>query len=435
MTIVGGDRMNLSRRTLLAASGAALATGALWHGSRESAGSAVDPVPGVAAADVDADHLERVVEGNVDFGLAMLRGLVADDPGGNLLASPASVGFALGMTHAGARGETRTRIAETLRFPDDPHPAHQQLGYELNERAAAADDGEFELAVANAVWGLEGYPYREEYLSLLETRYGADLRTVDFVGDPEGAREEIDEWVAGRTNDRIDELFPEGAFDQYTRLVLTNAVYLLADWHHQFDESDTREEEFTTLDGSTTSVPLMRQTETFPYAEVDGHRIVELPYVGEEVNMVVLLPAEGEFERVEAGLTAGRLGELLDGLSEAEGEVVLPRFEFEAGFGLTDLLSEMGMEVAFDPDEANFDGIAPLEEIEGNLFVDDVVHEAYVAVDEEGTEAAAATGVEVGLDSAPALDFRMVVDRPFLFLIRDRITGALLFLGRVVDPE
>ncbi|MDL5360370.1 serpin family protein [Halalkalicoccus sp. NIPERK01] len=420
----------------MATSGAALASGALWYAIRdEAAASDADPIPGVAAADVDTDELRRVVEGNVGFGLAMLRELAAAEPTENLLVSPASVGFALGMTYAGARGETATRIAETLRFPDDPHSAHQQLQYELNERAAAVDDGEFELAVANAVWGLEGYPYREEYLELLETRYGAGLRTVDFVGDPEGAREEIDEWVAERTNDRIDELFPDGAFDRYTRLVLTNAIYLLADWHHQFDRGDTREEEFTTLEGRATEVPLMRQTETFPYVEADGHQLVELPYVEGEVGMVVLLPAEGEFEEIEAEVTADRLAEFVDALDEAEGEVVLPRFEFESGFSLTDLLSEMGMGVAFDPDAANFDGIAPLDELEGNLFIDDVVHEAYVAVDEEGTEAAAATGVEVGVDSAPALDFRMVADRPFLFLIRDRITGAVLFLGRVVDPE
>ncbi|MDG5817337.1 serpin family protein [Natronococcus sp. A-GB7] len=433
--------MKLSRRRLATASGAALASGALWwrFGRDDASSPSVEPVPGVGAAtDHDGDAVERAVEGNVEFGLALLDRLAGADPDENLLVSPVSVGFALGMTDAGARGETAEEIAEALRFPDDREAlrsAHQQLQYELNERAAAATDGEFELAVANAVWGLEGYPYRESYLETLEDRYGAELRTVEFGADPEGAREAINGWVAERTNERIDELFPDGSFDGRTRLVLANAVYLLADWYHRFEESDTRAEEFTLLDGETIEVPLMRQTETFPYAEVDGHQLVELPYVGEGVGMLVVLPAEDEFERFEDELDAESLGTSVDALEEREGEVVLPRFEFDAGFGLTDALAELGIERAFDPDRANFDGMVPLEEIDENLFVDDVRHEAYVAVDEEGTEAAAATGAEVGADSAPAVDFRMVVDRPFLFLIRDRETGATLFLGRVVDPR
>ncbi|MDG5759992.1 serpin family protein [Natronococcus sp. A-GB1] len=433
--------MKLSRRRLATASGAALASGALWwRFGRDAASSpTVEPAPGVGAAtDHDGDALERAVEGNVEFGLALLDRLADANPDENLLVSPASVGFALGMTDAGAREETAEEIAEALRFPDDREAlrsAHQQLQYELNERADAAADREFELAVANAVWGLEGYPYRESYLEILEGRYGAELRTADFGGDPEGAREEINGWVAERTNERIDELFPDGSFDDQTRLVLANAVYLLADWHHQFEEGDTREEEFTLLDGETTEVPLMRQTETFPYAEVKGHQVVDLPYVNEEIGMLVVLPPEDEFERVEDELDAEALATFTEALEEREGEVVLPRFEFDAGFGLTDVLAELGIERAFDPDRANFDGMVPLEEIDENLFVGDVRHEAYVAVDEEGTEAAAATGVEMEADSAPAVDFRMVVDRPFLFLIRDRETGATLFLGRVVDPR
>ncbi|WP_394741594.1 serpin family protein [Natronococcus roseus] len=433
--------MKLSRRRLATASGAALASGALWwrFGRDDASSSSVEPVPGVGAAtDHDGDALERAVEGNVEFGLALLNRLADADPDENLLVSPASVGFALGMADAGARGETAEELAEALRFPDDREAlrsAHQQLQYELNERADAATDGEFELAVANGVWGLEGYPYRESYLETLEDHYGAELRTAEFGADPEGAREEINGWVAERTNERIDELFPDGSFDGQTRLVLANAVYLLADWHHQFEESDTRTEEFTLLDGETVEVPLMRQTETFPYAEVDGHQLVELPYVGEGVGMLVVLPSEDEFERFEDELDAEALATLTAALEDREGEVVLPRFEFDAGFDLTDALAELGIERAFDPDRANFDGMVPLEEIDENLFVDDVRHETYVAVDEEGTEAAAATGVEMEADSAPAVDFRMVVDRPFLFLIRDRETGATLFLGRVVDPR
>ncbi|MCU4926198.1 serpin family protein [Halobacteria archaeon AArc-dxtr1] len=431
--------MELSRRTAMATTGAALAGGALWYAmSGAEAEPAVEPIPGItAASDAAEAAVDAVVEGNVEFGVELLNQLVDDDPNENLVASPASVGLALGMTHAGAQGETEAQIADAMRFPDDQddlHPAHQHLQYELNQRAetAAEEDATFELAVANAVWGLEEYPYSEAYLDLLEERYGAELDELDFAGDSEGAREEINDWVAERTNDHIDELFPAGAFDQYTRLVLTNAVYLLADWHHQFDEGDTRDEPFTTLDGEERDVPLMRQTQTFPYAEVDGHQAIELPYIGEEVSMLVLLPAEGEFESFEADLDADQLGTFTESLSEGEGQIVLPRFEFDVAFSLNGVLADLGMPGAFEPDEANFDGMT---DGDNNLFVGEVVHEAYVAVDEEGTEAAAATGVEMVEDSGPALAFDMIVDRPFLFLIRDRETGAVLFLGRVVDPK
>ncbi|MEY7851926.1 serpin family protein [Natrarchaeobius sp. A-rgal3] len=444
--------MDRSRRGLIAASSGALAGGALWYaaGRVETADSGSrsddpvdepEPIEGAVSgvedpSDVDGATLAQVVEANVEFGVTMLREL-GDDPGENLLVSPASVGFAIGMLYAGARGETETAIADALGFPADQtdlHPVHQQLQYDLDERVGAVTDGEFDLAVANAVWGLEEYPYREPYLETLETRYGTGLHAVDFRRDPEGSREEINEWAADRTDGLIDELFPPQSIDSDTRLVLTNAIYLLADWLEQFDEERTREEPFTTLDGRTVEAKLMRQTAAFPYADVDGHQIVELPYVGEEVGLLAVLPAEGEFETLEASIDAATLSTFVDELEEKRGEVVVPRFEFDVGFSLTDLLSELGMAVAFDPGSANFDGIAAPDDREGNLYVGDVVQDAYIAVDEEGTEAAAATGVEVGVESAPQTEFRFVADRPFLFAIRDRQTGALLFLGRVVDP-
>lgn len=431
--------MDLSRRTVLAATGAALGSGALWHSfvRDDRPASSVVPVPGVTAtSDVGDAELDRVVEGNLDFGLAMLRRLTEQRPGENVLVSPANVGFALGMTYAGATGETASQIAETMRFPgDDLHPAHHRLLYECNRRAESATDGELRLSLANAVWGLADYPYRDEYLDLLDARYGAEVQTVDFVDDPTGAREEINGWVADRTGGIIDELFPPGSFDRQTRLVLTSAIYLLADWASQFDEARTRDGAFTALDGGASEVPMMRQTETFPYVAADGVQVVELPYVGEEIGMVVMLPDAGTFERFEAELTVDDLAGYLAGLEAKEGEIVLPRFEFEVGFDLNELLTAMGMPLAFDPARANFDGMVPLEEVAENVFIDDVVHEAYIAVDESGTEAAAASGVSMGADSAPALDFRMVVDRPFLFTIRDRITDATLFLGRVTDVE
>ncbi|WP_336343428.1 serpin family protein [Halalkalicoccus ordinarius] len=429
----------MDRRTLLL-SGAALAlAGCLGSGSGGSGGPGTDPdAEPTTDLDVSEETLESLVEGNTRFAFDLYDYLRGSETG-NLLASPYSVSVALAMTYAGAREETETQIAEAMRFSleEEIHPAFAALYHELDARSEVETDDEesdpFELATANAAWGLESYPYREEYLELVERYYGAGFRTVDFEGDPEGAREEINDWVAGRTEERIDDLLPEGSIDELTRLVLTNALFFRATWAEPFEEERTEDAPFTALDGATEDVPIMRRDGSFPYTEVGGHQVIDLPYVGEEVGMVVVLPAEGEFERIEAGLDVGRFSTLDDALEPREGTIALPRFGFESGFALEEALSALGMEVAFDEREANFDGIAPLEELDGNLYVDDVYHDTFIAVDEEGTEAAAATGVVIREESAPADPFEMIVDRPFLFAIRDRPTGSVLFLGRVVD--
>ncbi|MFC7008312.1 serpin family protein [Halalkalicoccus salilacus] len=438
----------MNRRTLLL-SGAVLALAGCL-GSEDGTGTGgSDPIdPGAEPTtdlDVSEEVLERLVEGNSRFAFDLYDYLRGEEEG-NLLASPYSVSVALAMTYAGARGETESRIAEAMRFglDEELHPAFAALYHELDARGEGGSDGgeaengeeagdPFELAAANAAWGLESYPYREEYLELVETYYGAGFRTVDFEGDPEGSREEINAWVAKRTEDRIDDLLPEGSIDELTRLVLTNALFFRAGWAEPFDEERTEDAPFTALDGTVEEVPTMRRDGRFAYAEIDGHQAIELPYVGREVGMVVVLPAEGEFERLEADLNAGRFATLDDALEEREGSIALPRFEFESGFALEGALSALGIGIAFDERKANFDGIAPLEELEGNLYVDDVYHDTFIAVDETGTEAAAATGVVIDVESAPADPFEMVVDRSFLFAIRDRPTGSVLFLGRVVD--
>jgi serpin B len=428
----------MDRRTLLL-SGAALAlAGCLGSDPDGSGGPGIDPnAEPTTDRNVSETTLETLVEGNTRFALDLYEYLREGEEG-NLLASPYSVSVALAMTYAGAREETESQIAEAMRFSleEEIHPVFAALYHELEARSEADEDGEgdpFELAAANAAWGLESYPYREEYLALVETYYGAGFNVVDFEGDPEGSREEINAWVAERTEERIDELLPEDSIDELTRLVLTNALFFHAAWAEPFEEERTEDAPFTALDGTVEEVPLMNQNGRFPYAEIDGHQAIELPYAGREVGMVVVLPAEGEFEHVESGLDPGRFATIDDALEPQEGTIALPRFEFESGFALEDALSALGMPVAFDEREANFDGIAPLEELDGNLYVDDVYHDTFIAVDESGTEAAAATGVVINEESAPADPFEMVVDRPFLFAIRDRPTGTVLFLGRVVD--
>lgn len=390
----------------------------------------------------DDERQAALVAGNTQFAFDLYADLVGRE-GGNLFASPYSISVALAMTYAGARGETATQMADAMQFVDADrlHPGFNALDRAVDPPDGGDDtsggegeEGEpFRLDTVNAVWGLEEYPYSEAYLETLARHYGAGLRVVDFVGEPEASRETINEWVAEQTEDRIEDLLPRGSIDDLTRLVLTNAIYFKANWTETFSADRTEDAPFRALDGSTGSVPMMSQSATFPYAEVDGAQVVELPYVGGDVGMVVMLPPEGEFESFEADLDAERLGELTDALEQQKGSLSFPRFTLESSFGLTEALSALGMPSAFDPQQANFDGMVDRSQTSEPLYLSDVVHKSFVTVDEEGTEAAAATGVVAGTTSAPLDPFEMTVDRPFVFAIRHRPTGAVLFLGRVVD--
>lgn len=463
--------MDMRRRQILALSSGLLATAIAGcvgggdtaqddetgtsDGSGGNAGSTDDSDDGAGARDsidIDDDQLETLVSETNGFAFDLYGELLESEPGENLFASPISIALALAMTYAGAQAETREQMREVLRYQLDDDLVHQgfeELQRKFDERGGetdgendngdtSADDGdtdeeeqEFQLSVVNSVWGQQEYPFEEQYLDTLESHYGGGLREVDFEADAEGAREQINDWVAEETEDRIDELLPGGSLDELTRLVLVNAVYFLANWKHTFPEGSTRDETFTALDGEEHVVPMMQKEHGWSYTNVDGVEAVDLPYVGDEVSMLVILPPEGEFEEYESQFDENDLLELVDELESREGTVNIPRFEFEDGFRLSEPLKALGMTDAFDPEEANFDGIADVEE---NLFIHEAFHDTFVAVDEDGTEAAAATGVVVGTDSAPVDPFEFVADRPFLFAIRDRPTGSLLFFGRVVDP-
>ncbi|MFB6131940.1 MAG: serpin family protein [Halanaeroarchaeum sp.] len=385
---------------------------------------------------VDDERLAELAAGNANFALDLHRNL-AEAEGGNQFLSPYSISVALAMTYAGARGETATQMRETLRYTlgQDIHPAFEDLQAALERRETAVDPVEgdevqaFELAIANALWGREGYPFAEDYLSLLEEHYGGGLRQADFAGDPEGARARINDWVADRTEDRIENLLPSGSITPATVLVLTNAIYFMAGWQFQFDPEETTPGTFTALDRSTATVPMMQQTLQTNYADLDGAKAIELPYVGREVSMVLVLPDQGTSETFERKLTGDRLFEIFDALGDANGELRMPRYEYEFEVQLSDALSALGMPIAFGSG-ADFGGM-----VEGDgaaLWIDEVFHRAFVSVDEEGTEAAAATGVVMD-ESAAQESFDLTIDRPFLFCIRDRPTNAVLFLGRVVD--
>ena len=390
------------------------------------------------------DLLADQIRGNVGFALDLLAVLRDEHSGENLFVSPYSVSVALAMTYAGARGDTAAEMADALRYVLDGNDLHAAFGSLEAEFERRNEDGKeangmvdpdqeedagpaFELSTANAVWGQEGYPFREDFLDLLEAYYGAGLNLVDFAGDAEAAREEINDWVAERTDDRIEDLLPEGSVDGATRLVLTNAIYFSARWAFPFDEANTEPRPFTALDGTTAEVPTMFQSTKLQHAEIDGHQVVELPYANRETSMVVVLPAEGEFEAFERAFTVDRLAVMLDRTSEAMVDLSLPKFGVESTFSLVETMQALGMKEAFTGG-ADFGGMVE----GGGLFVSDIVHESFVAVDELGTEAAAATGV-VMTESMPTRQVEMTVDRPFLFYIRDRPTETPLFVGRVLD--
>ena len=256
------------------------------------------------------------------------------------------------------------------------------------------------------------------------------MRAVDY-NQPDAARQTINDWVADQTEDKIKDLIPEGALNPMTRLVLTNAIYFNAAWLLPFEEDATEDDSFDLLDGSEVQVPMMRQTESFDYLKAENFQAIELFYEGRALSMVILLPDEEQFTAFEESLDSAQLQSILDQLTVQRLDLSMPKFKVDSAFGLADILVAMGMPDAFDVVKADFSGMTG----QPDLFITDVVHKAYVNVNEEGTEAAAATGVVMGLKSMPVGEPIVVkVDRPFLFLIRDSQTGAVLFLGRVVQP-
>ena len=406
----------------------------------------------------EPNALDALVAGNDAFALDLLDALSANAQNENQFLSPYSASLALAMTEAGARGKTRTQMRETLHFSLPEETLHRTFGSlhrtidsygpdatptetttETPTAPGSSSGSEtptlskgipFELTDANALWGQSGFPYSHAFLHTLETDYGAALHEVDFREHADRARRKINRWVNDRTKRKIQHLLQEGSLDERTRLVLTNAIYFEANWSHHFPEDATHDATFTNLDGSASTVSMMRQKNLLSYAEVEGHQLVELPYVGDAVGMVVVLPAAGAFESFQQDLTADRLRSLFDAMEETHGTVSLPRFEVRSKLQLKDVLANLGMSIAFTGG-ADFSGMVDGATLP--LQLDDVVQEAFVHVDEHGTEAAAATAVEVKLSSASTDPFEMTVNRPFLFLIRDERTGTVLFLGRVVD--
>jgi serpin B len=381
---------------------------------------------------VPGQQVVDLVRGNSEFAFDLLQEVSADAE--NVFFSPYSISLALAMTYAGARGATETEMGDVLHFEPTGqgiHPVFNWLDLQLDERdqIAPPSEGEgFELRIANAVWGQEGYGFLEDYLDTLAVNYGAGLRLTDFMGDPESSRIAINDWASEETEGKVEDLLPPSTINVETRLVLTNAIYFVAPWRKPFDEAETRDEPFTTLAGASATVAMMQQIETFPYARFDIGQAVELAYNGEQIAMVLLIPDEGQYETFEADLDFDRYEEIVAALQEQSVDLGMPRFGFSCDVALPNHLQSLGMTDAFVPGTADFSGMDGSRD----LFISDVRHKAFVTVDEAGTEAAAATAVVISPTAEPGTPITLTIDRPFVFVIRDMPTGTILFAGRVV---
>ena len=389
------------------------------------------------------DEVSELVARNTAFALDVYAA-VQENADGNLLFSPHSITQALAMTYAGANGETAAQMADTLSFTlSQPalHEAFSALNTDLITRGNAEDDPNVgqsarALRIANALWGEQSYPFSQSYNAQIEQYYGAGLQLTDFANAPEEARRVINDWIAEQTEDRIQNIVPEGAITPITRLVLANAIYFYGGWQSTFMPNSTRDADFFLLDGSIVSVPFMFQRVYLPYAQGDGFQVIEFPYQGSNFTFTVIMPDEGQFEAFEEGLDAETLNSAISQLIPTEVLVYLPKFEFEFGTSLAQTLQSMGMVDAFDPMSADFTGM-----VEGipdqPLVIGDVLHKAFISVDENGTEAAAATvvimptGTSINQTEPPEVR----IDHPFIFAIRDTQTGTLLFVGRVLNPS
>ena len=384
---------------------------------------------------VDPADMKALVEGNNEFAFDLYKQLRKKE--GNKFFSPYSISTALGMTFAGARGNTAKEMAQTLHFTLDNERLHPASGELIRKIQGADKKRNYELAVANSLWGNKtGLSLEPKFLRITQIDYQAGFHHVDFGKDPEGARQAINGWVEDKTNKKIENLFPKGAIKDKTRLVLVNAIYFKADWSDPFPSKATNPNDFTLPGGAAVKVPMMNHQIDANYMANADFQLAELTYKDNELSMVVILPKKKDgLPEVENKLSVGYLTEALALVKTERLQVSMPRFKMTERFSLPEDLAKLGMREAFDPEKADFTGMSQYNS--PKLCISEVVHKAFVVVDEKGTEAAAATGVgvQVTVGSKPVAPIPFRVDHPFLFLLRHNATGSILFMGRVSDPR
>lgn len=391
------------------------------------------PVPAWAAeTPLSAADRAAVVDGNNAFAMALYGELRQQS--GNLFFSPESISTALAMAYAGARGETAAEIAKTLHFTLPPEQLQPAMGAVLADLNSAHTG--YQLRVADALWAQQGWTFLPDFLKQIETNYGAGFNQVDFKGATEAARLTINQWVDRKTDNKITDLFQSGVLTPQTRLVLTNAIYFKGDWQTQFDKAQTKNEDFHPSQTQAIQAHLMHREGSFSYFNGGTFQALEIPYKSGELSMIVFLPNEvAGRSALEESMTAANTEHWLRGLSPVPKVIVtMPKFKMTQQFGLKGILGAMGMPQAFEKGVADFSGMTG----KPDFIISAVIHKAYIDVDEEGTEAAAATAVVMSRAMVMSpVRVRIPVfraDHPFVFLIRDNRSGAILFMGRVTDP-
>lgn len=373
---------------------------------------------------VNQEDMQAVVDANNQFALEFYSEI---DDEGNIFFSPFSISTALAMTYEGARGQTADEMQDVFHFAEEDirRPAFAEIHDWINQ-----GHREYELQMANALWAQEDYQFLEAYFDIVKKYYGGEIENVDFKTNAEGVRQRINNWVEEQTNDKIMDLIPSGALTPITRLVLTNAIYFKGTWVKQFDKEHTVESPFSITTNDTVNVQMMSMgDEKFNYAETDDFQVLELPYDGDELSMLILLPKDDWLDTLES-IDDQKLSELRGILVEQEVDVYLPKFKLETKYFMKPSLVKMGMPTAFSG-SADFSGMTGRMD----FAIDEVIHQAFVEVDEEGTEAAAATAVIMRTTSIGPTTPVFRADHPFMFVIQERESGGILFLGRVSDPS
>jgi len=378
----------------------------------------------------DGNDIKATVGGNTDFAFALYGKLREGAPKGNLFFSPYSISTALAMTYAGARGDTEKQMATALHFTLPGKRLHSTFGALQKQLIQTEKSRGYQLLLANALWLQKGEPFLKEFLDLTKYYYGAGISQLDFVNETEKSRQKINSWVEEKTKEKIKELIPPGGVDEQTVLVITNAIYFKGEWKTKFEKKDTERADFSISANDKVKVRLMHLKEDFKYCEDEKLQAIELPYKGNKLSMLVILPKETEgIKEMEDTLTAESLGVLLSKMKTMKIDVYFPRFKMTWGtFVLNEALIALGMPDAFDWEKADFSGING----KGHIWISNVFHQAFIEVNEEGTEAAAGTAVVIVKSIELLVVFR--ADHPFIFIIKDNRSGSILFMGRVMNP-
>jgi len=387
--------------------------------------------------DINLDQIQILAQDNTSFALSFYEKISQEEE--NIIFSPISLSLALSMALAGAETSTEEAMIEALQFSlpeDEIYPTFNALVLAIEESQKIpmeeSEGDEFQLNIANSIWGQAGYDFEQEFLDTLARNYGAGMYLVDFVENPENARQLINNWVEEETQEKIKDLIPPGAIDTLTRLVLANAIYFNASWQHPFQEKATEKAPFIALDNSEIEVDMMRLFgERLGYAQGENYQAVILPYLSTDFSMTIIVPDKGFFNDFEEGFNLEKLNSIQNNLTSQRVDLRMPKFETESTINANDALAALGMSEAFDSQSADFFGITEAE----RSYISDVLHKATITVDEEGTEAAAATAIIMRTTSIdPNEPIELTIDRPFLYMIQHNPTGSILFMGRVTQP-